>query len=69
MFHFQVLPLHSYFFSDPSMDDSGSVSPDQDDTREKMEKQKKKMDQAAKPKYEAKGNSLIPFLSHYDSPL
>lgn len=52
-------PLSS--LSDPSVDDSGAVSPDQDDKpdREKMEKHKKKVKKAAKPKYEAKGHSMF----------
>ncbi|XP_044062845.1 leukocyte receptor cluster member 9 isoform X2 [Siniperca chuatsi] len=39
--------------SDPSTDDSGAVSPDQDDKqdREKMEKHKKKVNKATNPKY------------------
>ncbi|XP_051261410.1 leukocyte receptor cluster member 9 isoform X2 [Dicentrarchus labrax] len=42
--------------SDPSVDDSGAVSPDEDDKvdREKMEKHKKKINKATKPKDEAK---------------
>lgn len=59
MFYIHVLPFHSYFLSDPSMDDSGTVSPDQDDKREKMEKHKKKINKAAKPRYEAKGHSIF----------
>ncbi|XP_010742632.3 leukocyte receptor cluster member 9 [Larimichthys crocea] len=41
--------------SDPSVDDSGAVSPDQDDKRdqEKVEKHKKKQGKPSKPKYEA----------------
>ncbi|XP_075965494.1 leukocyte receptor cluster member 9 isoform X2 [Anarhichas minor] len=42
--------------SDPSIDDSGAVSPDQDDKQdgEKTEEHKKKVNKATKPKYEAK---------------
>ncbi|XP_037640832.1 leukocyte receptor cluster member 9 isoform X1 [Sebastes umbrosus] len=42
--------------SNPSVDDSVAVSPDQDDKQdgEKTEKYKKKVNKAAKPKYEAK---------------
>ncbi|XP_045901148.1 leukocyte receptor cluster member 9 isoform X1 [Micropterus dolomieu] len=42
--------------SDPSIDDSGSAPPDQNDEqdREKVEKQKRKVNKATKPKYEAK---------------
>lgn len=42
--------------SNPSIDDSGAASPDQDDKQdgEKTEKHKKKVKKAAKPKYEAK---------------
>lgn len=50
------------FVSDPSVDDSGAVSPDQDDKqdREKMEKHKKKLNKATRPKHnEAKGHSIF----------
>ncbi|XP_068591309.1 leukocyte receptor cluster member 9 isoform X2 [Cebidichthys violaceus] len=42
--------------SNPSIDDSGAVSPDQGDKQdgEKTEKHKKKVNKATKPKYEAK---------------
>ncbi|XP_042345095.1 leukocyte receptor cluster member 9 [Plectropomus leopardus] len=42
--------------SNPSIDDSGAVTPDQDDKQdgEKAERHKKKVKKAAKPKYEAK---------------
>ncbi|XP_068426171.1 leukocyte receptor cluster member 9 isoform X2 [Clinocottus analis] len=49
---------HRCHFShrNPSMDDSGAVSPDQDDKQdtEKTEKPKKRVNKAPKPKYEAK---------------
>lgn len=66
MFHVFILTfvplLLLSFLSDPSIDDSGAVSPDQDDKqgREKTEKHKKKVNKATKPKYnEAKGQSIF----------
>lgn len=59
--------LLPWFLSDPSLDDSGAVSPDQDDTQdgEKTEKHRKKKGKVKKPKkpeHEGRGHCIFSYI-------
>lgn len=74
MLYMYILTFFSFFvscLSNPSVDDSVAVSPDQDDKQdgEKTEKYKKKVNKAAKPKYEAKGHSTYHLMNDNMRPL
>lgn len=58
---FMFFSLLLLFVSDPSIHDSEAASPDKDDKEdpENMDKHKKKVNKATKPKHEAKGHFIF----------